>query len=190
MSDKSKVKLDRIGLGCHTHLITIGTKIMTTEQKTAKSKTPVKEVIAQQVEHLQDTAKETKQKVTAAVLESAETVKEDSKEVQANVQEQVKNLKEDLMQRLESLKKQLNFSSKDLTELKDFVKSELNTVIEDLSKLGKELKEDVSQISSKHKDQLNETFKRSKEHTLEVWNKVVPAKEDAAKSDTDSEAKS
>ena len=70
------------------------------------------------------------------------------------------------------------------------VTSILDALKRALSKLGKELKEDVSQISSKHKDQLNETFKRSKEHTLEVWNKVVPAKEDAAKSDTDSEAKS
>ena len=45
-------------------------------------------------------------------------------------------------------------------------------MIEDLSKFGKELKDDVSQISVKHKDQLTETFKRSKEHTLEAWNKV------------------
>ena len=63
-------------------------------------------------------------------------------------------------------------SQKDLTDLKDFVKTEVNAVIEDLSKFGKELKDDVSQISVKHKDQLTETFKRSKEHTLEAWNKV------------------
>ena len=52
----------------------------------------------------------------------------------------------------------------------------MSAIIEDLSKLGKELKEDVSSISVKHKDQLAETFKRSKEHTLEAWIKVNPSK--------------
>ena len=42
----------------------------------------------------------------------------------------------------------------------------------ELSKLVKEIKNDVGQISTKHKDHLTETLKRSKENTIEVWNKV------------------
>ena len=87
-------------------------------------------------------------------------------------------------------KKQLNFSPKDLGELKEFVKSELNAVINDLSKLGKELKEDVSQISVKHKGQLTETLKRSKENTLEAWKKVAPQKVEATKPESDTTLKS
>ena len=70
------------------------------------------------------------------------------------------------------------------------MKSELNAVINDLSKLGKELKEDVSQISVKHKDTLTETLKRSKEHTLEAWKKVVPQKDEATKTESDTALKS
>jgi len=47
-------------------------------------------------------------------------------------------------------------------------------VIEDLSNMGKELKEDVSQISTKHKEHLTGTFKRSKDSTIEVLKKVKP----------------
>ena len=80
------------------------------------------------------------------------------------------------MQKIEQLKTQFGSSQKDLTELKDFVKTEFNIVLDDITKLGKELKEDVGQISLKHKEQLAETYKRSKEHTLEAWKKVSPSK--------------
>ena len=72
-----------------------------------------------------------------------------------------------------SIKSQFSTSQKDLVELADFLKSELIILVKELTEVGKEIREDVSQISSKHKVQLTETLKRSKDHTLEVWNKVT-----------------
>jgi len=90
------------------------------------------------------------------------------------VQEQLRQLKQDLLQRIDTLKEQLFGSQKELTELTSFIKTEFTAVIEDLSNMGKELKEDVSQISTKHKEHLTGTFKRSKDSTIEVLKKVKP----------------
>jgi len=79
-----------------------------------------------------------------------------------------------VLQRIDTLKEQIFDSQKELTELKSFIKTEFNAVFEDLSNLGKELKEDVSQISTKHKEHLTDTFKRSKDSTIEVLKKVKP----------------
>ena len=57
-------------------------------------------------------------------------------------------------------------------ELKNFIKIEFTAVLEDLSSLGKEFKQDVTQISSKHKELLTGTLKRSKDSTIEVLKKV------------------
>ena len=78
-----------------------------------------------------------------------------------------------MVQRLDVIKSQFSTSQKDLVELADFLKSELSILVKELTEVGKEIREDVSQISSKHKVQLTETLKRSKDHTLEVWNKVT-----------------
>ena len=74
---------------------------------------------------------------------------------------------------MDGIKSQLSTSQHDLVELADFVKSELSLLVKELTEVGKEIREDVSQISSKHKVQLTETLKRSKEHTLEIWHKVT-----------------
>ena len=103
---------------------------------------------------------------------SKEKLEAEAKQLNASVQEQLRQFKQDLLLRLETIKGQLSNSQKDLTELKEFVKTEFTAVLDDLTKLGKELKGDVSEISVKHKDQLTETFKRSKENTLDAWNKV------------------
>jgi len=44
--------------------------------------------------------------------------------------------------------------------------------VDELAKLSQDLKADISQISLKHKENLTETFKRSKANAVEVWNKV------------------
>lgn len=112
-----------------------------------------------------------KAEVAAAI--AAETVsKDESPEAQSGMVEQFRLLKQDLLQHFDSIKSQLLSSQKDLAELTQFAKTELNTIIEELTKLGNELKDDVSEISTKHKEHLTETLKRSKESGLEAWNKV------------------
>ena len=120
----------------------------------------------------QDKVTKPKPALKEVVAESTEKLEAEAKQLNASVQEQLRQFKQDLLLRLETIKGQLSNSQKDLTELKEFVKTEFTAVLDDLTKLGKELKGDVSEISVKHKDQLTETFKRSKEHTLDAWNKV------------------
>ena len=131
----------------------------------------VKEVVVEKLAKIED------QTVSSSEPEPAkepvlETSEEKNKETVSNlgVPEQLAKLKQDLLQRIEGLK---GLKGADLNELTAFVKSEINAVIEDLSKLGKELKQDVSEISLKHKEQLTETLHRSKEHTIEAWSKVT-----------------
>ena len=145
---------------------------MTEQDKATKPKPALKEVVAESTEKLEQVAKEATEQVTEAVVESKEKLEAEAKQLNASVQEHLRQFKQDLLLRLETIKGQLSNSQKDLTELKEFVKTEFTAVLDDLTKLGKELKGDVSEISVKHKDQLTETFKRSKEHTLDAWNKV------------------
>ena len=90
----------------------------------------------------------------------------------AGIQEQLRQLKHEVVGRIEVIKKQINSSQGDLVEISEFVKNELSSVLEELTRLSKEIRDDVGQITVKHKDQLTETFKRSKENTVEAWNKV------------------
>jgi hypothetical protein len=89
-----------------------------------------------------------------------------------NIQNQLTQIKQDLLQRIEVIKSQLNSSQGNLFELKNALKTELNALIEDLTKVSKELKDDISQISVKHKDTLVGSFKRTKDQAVEAWNKV------------------
>ena len=146
---------------------------MAIEQKKAEAKTPSKIVAVEGVEKPEQMIISTQQKVTEAVAESAEKVQLEAEQSLANVHGHIQSLKKDLLQRIELLKRQFSGSQQNFDELKTFVKSEFTAVIEDLSKFGQELKKDVTQISGKHKEHLTETFKRSKENTLDVWKKVT-----------------
>lgn len=106
--------------------------------------------------------------------ESKENIEAEVKKLSNTVTDQLTQFKQDLLQRIDTLKEQLFGSQKELNELNSFIKTEFNAVIDDLSKLGKELKEDVTQISTKHKDHLADTLKRSKDSTIEVLKKVKP----------------
>lgn len=124
-----------------------------------------------QVEAKAEVKVEEHTEVSAA--KAAESVTDpESPEVQSGMVEQFRLLKQDLLQHFDSIKLQLLNSQKDLVELTQFAKAELNTIVEELTKLGSELKDDVSEISTKHKEHLTETLKRSKESGLEAWNKV------------------
>ncbi|AWV85701.1 hypothetical protein ACE5JW_05045 [Acinetobacter radioresistens] len=87
-------------------------------------------------------------------------------------QEPARESNQALWARLESLKSQLTFSGQEISELKNLVKSEFTHLVDELAKLSQDLKADISQISLKHKENLTETFKRSKANAVEVWNKV------------------
>ena len=142
---------------------------MAIEQKKVEAKNQTKTVLLADVEKSEQVSIDAQQKLT----ESAEKLQAEEEQSPTNVQSQIQSLKQNLLQRIELLKRQFNVSQQDFGELKTFVKSELTAVIDDLSKFGQELKEDVTQISGKHKEHLTETFKRSKENTLDVWKKVA-----------------
>ena len=153
---------------------------MTAKEKTPKPKNQTASTLKQNVtssvkegaEKLEKIAKVAKTEAVDVVTQTQDKITAEAEGLNKTVQSQLASFKQELLSRLVVIKSQVNLSQKDLIELKDFIKAELNTVVEDLSKLGKALKQDVSQISLKHKDQLTDTFKRSKEHTLEAWQKV------------------
>lgn len=132
----------------------------------------VKVTAVESAEKLEKIAKEATSQALDVVTDVEEKFSAEVEQLNQTAQSQLAAFKQEVLNRLEIIKSQVNLSQKDLIELKGFVKAELNVVIEELTKLGREIKQDVSQISLKHKDQLTETFKRSKEHTLEAWNKV------------------
>lgn len=152
---------------------------MATQEKASTEKTTLKSIATEGADKLEKVAKEATEQAVEAVVDSKEKLQEEAKVLNANVQGQLQQLKQDILQKIELLKSHFGTSQKDFTELKAFVKTEFNAVLDDLSKLGKDLKADVSEISGKHKEQITETFKRSKEHTLEAWKKVNPVKADA-----------
>ena len=128
--------------------------------------------IQQGVKQINQGTQVAKEKALDVVPEGEEKLAKEVKLLNGNVYTQLTHFKQDLLSRIDVVKGQVNLSPKDILELKDFIKEELNTVLDDLSKLGQALKQDVSQISLKHKEQLTSTLKRSKEHTLEAWHKV------------------
>ena len=149
---------------------------MVARQKKVPAKDTPEEVVLEGTEKIAKVAVSAKEQAADTVQKVQKKLSEDTQTVQTGLQVQLRELKGNILQKIEQLKTQLGTSQIDLVELKTFVKTEFNVVIDDLSKLGKELKDDVSQISYKHKDQLTETLKRSKESTLAVWKKTVPFK--------------
>lgn len=147
---------------------------MTTAPKTTQSKKTSNSVVAETAQKLEKVALEAKDQVVEMIEESKEKIEVEAKQLGGTVQEQLRQLKQDLLQRIDGLKGQLFGSQKELTELKTLIKTEFTAVIEELSHLGKELKDDVSQLSSKHKEHLTDTFKRSKDSTVEILKKVKP----------------
>jgi gas vesicle protein len=139
-----------------------------------ETKQQVSEVVKETKQQLATTLHDVKAQAQDVTAEGKEKIEAEAKHLNGGVQEQLQLLKQEILQRLDSFKEQFSHSQKDLGELKTFIKTELNAVIADLSKLGKELKDDVTQISTKHKSQLVDTFSRSKEHTIEVIKKVKP----------------
>ena len=142
---------------------------MAIEQKIVEAKSQTKTLLVEGVEKPEQVSTDAQQKLTDA----AENLQTEAEQSSVNVQSKIQHVKQDLLQRIELLKNQFNVSQQNFGELKAFVKSELTAVIDDLSKFGQELKQDVTQISGKHKENLIETFKRSKENTLDVWKKVA-----------------
>ena len=149
---------------------------MTAIQSATTSKSRVrqstKKVRPDNVEKVQKIADETKQQVIEVIAETDEKLTSVILGENKKIQEKVNGFKEEILDKLDDLKVQLSSSQKDFFELKQFVKNELYLLVDELTKMGKELKTDVNDISIKHKTYLTDTFKRSKEHTLEVWYKV------------------
>ena len=93
--------------------------------------------------------------------------------VQGVGQEPVQEIKQDAAQRLDIIKKQFSTSKNDLLEFAQFLKAECGVLVKELTEVTKEIREDVVHISLKHKENVVETLKRSKDNTIDVWNKVT-----------------
>ena len=144
---------------------------MTTQQKTTEVKKNPKVSAVVSTEKLEHTESPTAQVVETATLKVDETAEEASLNTR-NLQEQLTQFKQELVSRLETLKVQISSSQQDFKALGATVKAEVSSLIEDLTKLGSGVKTDVTVISTKHKAQISESFKRSKAHTFEIWSKV------------------
>ena len=142
-------------------------------QKVAKDTATLKEVVVETTENIEKLGQETKQKVADAVAETSSHLKADAEHLNTQVKDQVQDFKQDIAQRLDIIKTQFTTSQKDFVGLAEFLKAELSLLVKELTVVGQEIRADVSQISEKHKVQVLETLKRSKDQTLEVWNKVT-----------------
>lgn len=142
---------------------------MTTASKTTNSKKPLNKVVAATAEQLEKATVEAKEQALESIGQSKEKLEVEAKQLSDTVQEQLRQFRQDVLQRVDSIKEQWFGSQK---ELKNFIKIEFTAVLEDLYSLGKEFKQDVTQISSKHKELLTGTLKRSKDSTIEVLKKV------------------
>ena len=147
---------------------------MTTQQKTTEVKKTPKVSAVVSTEKLEHTESPTAQVVETATLKVEETTvtAEEASLNTRNLQEQLSQFKQELVSRLETLKVQISSSQHDFKALGATVKAEVSSLIEDLTKLGSGVKTDVTVISTKHKAQISESFKRSKAHTFEIWSKV------------------
>ncbi|EPF80013.1 hypothetical protein [Acinetobacter rudis] len=108
------------------------------------------------------------QVITSAVEKNTVT----ESQVATGMTAQFRTIKQELLHSISSIKSQLLNSQKSLHELGNFAKAEVSGLFEELTKLLNELKVDVSQISTKHKEHLSEALKRSKESGIEAWNKA------------------
>ena len=150
-------------------------------EKVTKDVAAIKEVVLETAENLEKLGKETQQKVSDVVTETQTHLKVEAEQlneqvqglVQDLVQEPVQEIKQDASQRLDIIKKQFSTSKNDLLEFAQFLKAECGVLVGNLTEVSKEIREDVAQISLKHKENLVETFKRSKNNTVHVWNKVT-----------------
>ncbi len=147
------------------------TKTQKTETKSTL-KDNVKQTTIEGAEKLEKIAVQAKEQAIEVISEGKEKLETEVEHLNESVQIQILTFKQELLQRIEIIRSKFGSSQNDLGELNQFVKTELNSVLEQLINLGKELKEDVGQISIKHKDHLSEAFKRSKENTLDAWNKL------------------
>lgn len=152
---------------------------MATRQKQNSVKETILEVVADGTEKVEKVAEELKVQASEKIKDAEEAqdvLQNKAIDLNLTVQDQLKQLRQDILQKLEALKGQFELSQSHYSELRTFIKTEFNTVIHDLADLGKDLKEDIVELSNKHKEHLSETYKRSKQNTLELWDKVVPHK--------------
>ena len=149
-----------------------GNQVMTEEEMGSVTKSRLKQNVKESAEKLEKIAKEAKVQTLDVVNDAEQKITAEVEELSENIHSQVAGFKQELFNRFEIIKGQVNLSQQDFIALKNLVGSELNNVMTELAQLGQDIKQDVGELSSKHKDQLAETLKRTKAHTLDVWNKL------------------
>lgn len=124
------------------------------------------------IDQLQKIAKEAKNHGVDITNEAEQKIAIEVDALNTAAHSQLTRFKQDLFTRIEVIKGQFQDTQHDLSELKNFVRTELDHVLNDFTVLSHEIKKDITEISTKHKAQIVETFKRSKDHTLDIWYKV------------------
>ena len=139
----------------------------------ATAKKNVKEAALESVEKIEKIAQNAKDQAFDVVVDGQEKITAEVEQLHQLAEMQLKDLKQDLTQRIHIIQTQIHRSQQDYSQLKALIQSEMSVVAKELGALSKTLKEDISHISLKHKDQLSQMFKRSKQHTIAVWHKVA-----------------
>lgn len=149
---------------------------MTTQSKSAEVLSTLTEkgeiTAVDGIDQLQKIAKEAKSHGVDIINEAEQKMAIEVDALNTAAHSQLTRFKQDLFSRIEVIKGQFQNTKHDLSELKSFVRTELDNVLNDFTVLSHEIKQDVTEISTKHKAQIVETFKRSKDHTLDIWHKV------------------
>ena len=141
-------------------------------KRTTQLKQTVVEGVQNTTEKLEKIAQDAKTQAIEVLQDTQSKIEVDVDGLNQSVRQKLEAFKDELIQRLSIIKNQVNLSQQDLIELKDFVKKEFNVVLGDLTAFGQSLKQDVTEIKTKHKDHLHNTVVRTKTNAKEVWNKV------------------
>lgn len=88
------------------------------------------------------------------------------------VQQQLGEIKQDVISRLSQISTHFPLSNEDVLYIKDTLKTEFANVLEEVTQTSKEIKQDLTEISLKHKEHLSETLKRSKDQAFEAFSKI------------------
>ncbi len=143
------------------------------------NKSSLKDIVQEHTSSFIEASHEAEEKVKAAVLDTAESLKTEAQSFLGVVQDQLKQFQEDVHEQVDTIKEKLTSSKDALLELKSNVLSEFNHSVGELSQIGREIKDEVSAITSKSKEHINESYQRIRGNAVDVVDKLKPESTDS-----------